>query len=512
MTSFTSADLSFLNLNVAPSYSVREYGAKGDGVTDDTAAIQAAINAAATVNGTVSLPPGIYNVTAQINVPASCRIIGSGIGSVFHITGNTFTLFYVTGSNVWFDHLAFDNSGGYAITAIRYYVTSYGKVLGCYFLSVQEAVRLDSTTDTQIALCTCLDTTWIMHCGSGVRNVITGCVGSTGRASSRHNEHTACLGCRSIGNTFLGAFGTGGAYCVAFHAIDSQEVSFVGDYAQSCDYGFLLESGTVDSVGCSIVGCSAYLCGGNQGAAAFSCDTSNYWVTTSRVQGFAIVGCRAWGGGTDGHGIALLHGSHHGVVSGCSVENASYHGVFISACSDILLSGCMSKDNSLKANNTYDSFIVSNDTTHICTNITLSACRAIETRTAGNMQRAAIEVTNAVHQRIIVTNDSGASRSPANGVAGLWQTAEKVFGAAADVSGGATGAVGPPAVPTSGTALVNPYGIDATVYLAGGTISAVAVGGIATGITATPATVRVPAGQSITLTYTVAPTWTWFGD
>lgn len=30
--------------------------------------------------------------------------------------------------------------------------------------------------------------------------------------------------------------------------------------------------------------------------------------------------------------------------------------------------------------------------------------------------------------------------------------------------------------------------------------------------TVTPATVRVPAGQTITLTYSVAPTWVWFGD
>ena len=46
------------------SYDVTHYGATGDGTTDDTAAIQAAIDAAeAAGGGTVNLPPGIYKVT-----------------------------------------------------------------------------------------------------------------------------------------------------------------------------------------------------------------------------------------------------------------------------------------------------------------------------------------------------------------------------------------------------------------------------------------------------------------
>ncbi len=67
-----------------------------------------------------------------------------------------------------------------------------------------------------------------------------------------------------------------------------------------------------------------------------------------------------------------------------------------------------------------------------------------------------------------------------------------------------------PAVPATTVPFVNNKGADATVHIAGGTVTVVAVGGQATG--ATTGTFRVSAGQSITLTYSVAPTWTWFGD
>lgn len=51
-------------------YNVKDYGAIGDGSTDDTVAIQAAITACGAADGgTVLLPPGNYKVTATIFMP-----------------------------------------------------------------------------------------------------------------------------------------------------------------------------------------------------------------------------------------------------------------------------------------------------------------------------------------------------------------------------------------------------------------------------------------------------------
>jgi polygalacturonase len=60
------------------SFDVREFGARGDGIAKDTAAIQAAADAAARTGGTVSLPPGRY-LSGTIHLKNSAAIhIGAG--------------------------------------------------------------------------------------------------------------------------------------------------------------------------------------------------------------------------------------------------------------------------------------------------------------------------------------------------------------------------------------------------------------------------------------------------
>ena len=53
------------------TFSVADYGAVGDSVTDDTAAIQAAFDAAAPTGGTVYFPEGIYRTTSTVKIGKS---------------------------------------------------------------------------------------------------------------------------------------------------------------------------------------------------------------------------------------------------------------------------------------------------------------------------------------------------------------------------------------------------------------------------------------------------------
>jgi len=64
-----------------PWIDVVAYGAVGNGIADDTGAINSAIAALPATGGIVYFPPGIYLVTAQIPIlQSSVRIMGAGIG------------------------------------------------------------------------------------------------------------------------------------------------------------------------------------------------------------------------------------------------------------------------------------------------------------------------------------------------------------------------------------------------------------------------------------------------
>jgi len=70
-------------------YSVRDYGAKGDNSTDDTAAIQATINTARTTGGTVYFPRGVYVISSSLTYSAIAgndpiyrvHFAGDGVGA-----------------------------------------------------------------------------------------------------------------------------------------------------------------------------------------------------------------------------------------------------------------------------------------------------------------------------------------------------------------------------------------------------------------------------------------------
>jgi len=63
-----------VDLVMSRVFDVRVFGAKGDGVTDDTAAIIAALAAAQAVNGCVEFPPGTYLVLTPIVVPSTAPV------------------------------------------------------------------------------------------------------------------------------------------------------------------------------------------------------------------------------------------------------------------------------------------------------------------------------------------------------------------------------------------------------------------------------------------------------
>jgi parallel beta-helix repeat protein len=87
--------------------SVKDFGAVGDGVTNDTAAIQAAV----ATGKDVYIPTGVYIQSSTVTVSTNGQsIYGDGDLSVIQQSGVLFDLFSVTGNNAKFLNLRFNGA------------------------------------------------------------------------------------------------------------------------------------------------------------------------------------------------------------------------------------------------------------------------------------------------------------------------------------------------------------------------------------------------------------------
>lgn len=75
--------------------SIKDFGAMGDGVTDDTAAIQEAVNTASTLY----IPAGTYIVSAPISIPISAEIYGCGLPSMIKVNADFDGFVFTTTDN-----------------------------------------------------------------------------------------------------------------------------------------------------------------------------------------------------------------------------------------------------------------------------------------------------------------------------------------------------------------------------------------------------------------------------
>ena len=73
----TDGDYRFLEVDTSDALNVKDYGATGDGTTNDTAAIQAAIDALGGP-GAVYVPSGLYRTSASLVLGSGQRLFGDG--------------------------------------------------------------------------------------------------------------------------------------------------------------------------------------------------------------------------------------------------------------------------------------------------------------------------------------------------------------------------------------------------------------------------------------------------
>lgn len=101
---------------------VLDFGAIGDGVTDDTSAIQAAVNSARLV----FLPTGTYKTTSVITIPAATTIYGAGRSTVVNAYGcDAFTIAGASGDGVVIESMAIMSYTGAGVPDPKSYDAIY---------------------------------------------------------------------------------------------------------------------------------------------------------------------------------------------------------------------------------------------------------------------------------------------------------------------------------------------------------------------------------------------------
>jgi len=105
--------------------SVKDFGAVGNGTADDTAAIQNAINAAASQNKSLSFNGLMCKITSTVTIPSNLSIVETANGGVIHGAGALFTMFSGTSvSNVHIEGMVFDGNGANVTASGNIYARS----------------------------------------------------------------------------------------------------------------------------------------------------------------------------------------------------------------------------------------------------------------------------------------------------------------------------------------------------------------------------------------------------
>ena len=208
--------------SLTPYIDVRAFGAKGDGATDDTATVQAALNASLNVY----FPTGTYlvsNLTPQSNQ----RLFGAGISSILvYKPGATGYLIDGVGKALRLQDLSFDGGNSVDYSA------------GSFLAGTRSAIHIDVTQDDQV-----LD-------GISVHGFNNIGIGLNGDQTASHKGAV-------ISNSFIyqnyigidsGPGGTNNDTGLA-GANGGEYIKIVGNTISQSVYGLVVDSGNTTSVG-----------------------------------------------------------------------------------------------------------------------------------------------------------------------------------------------------------------------------------------------------------------------
>jgi hypothetical protein len=245
--------------------SVKDFGAVGDGVTDDTAAFNAALNASTSMN-VIFVPPGnTYRITSTLNIVGNKTLVGADSGSqnfqaayIYHDPASTGPLFQVqTPSNgVCIKNLTITGgNGSFCIESSNQYVryeylkmqlyngsgirllssgdgSSSSKLINCEWLAPASATSytgfeiIVNGGDVHMRGCTAIHGAIGINVSQCQTLIIDGC---SVNKQSRYAGYSSASQFNTAGIKLSGA-----AY--------KQAISIRNSYIEACDNGIYVES------------------------------------------------------------------------------------------------------------------------------------------------------------------------------------------------------------------------------------------------------------------------------
>jgi hypothetical protein len=475
--------MSYIALVPATFFNVKQYGALGNGTTDDTAAVQAAITAAAG-GGVVFFPSGSYIINSPLNLSNNNVRLQGAQQSTLYI-GASFS-----GSNL---------------------INITGQTCSVVDLNIRGV----STTYTSNPAADAIQITSSRGCL--VRDVVCSFINGYGIQStsgaSVSNDNTNIDGAHvyngKAGIHILGNAGSG-----------NDQVSYITncniDFMQNGDCYFFEDA--FDFVVTNIYGnCTA----GSGNSIHIKGNCIAIYISNIDVGPFP---------GPSTGSIVLIESGANGTPSKIGISNGivegGLNGVQITAGSLIKIANLdvfNNGTNGISVSGTSDAISIAHNHFSANGSNTAGSRYEINWSSSGNGIASSNIFTTAqgtTTQKVnnVINSTAGNLVVQGNRFEGTGFTTANIFnGFPALVLNNPSynnslGNVAAPSI-TASPATINGYAYPVVAYIKGGTVSAIAVNGTATGLTIATGgfvTVMIPAGGSITLTYSVIPTWTWF--
>lgn len=476
--------------SIIQAVNVKTFGAKGDGVTDDTAAIQAAINSATALgSAAVFFPAGTYiyvpTLTAIVTGTNSLTMQGVGDASILKVknasiptTGNIVT-FNVTGGSATFniDKLVFDGN-----SQNQSFATANSS---CFYTGIGAGGNSAGGDSCTLRMTDCTIKNYAMGAVNQGIGLNTFGFGTQIITNLRTNNADISIW---ITQPFGGGVGSPSSINRGFIS------NLVAIEPNNSVITFEATTGVMITNVMGIAAVQKPACAGL------------YFITAGFGGNELLSGVVVNGGRFENLGNPVHIGTSGTDVLKDSIlaniEGKNCHGTFLfgSVDSSCRFSGIVADNMHQTGDTSYTAAITLGGGLAGTDFVNLDDFSVVN-----NTQQAGVSVNSPA--RISNGLLRGTFSVPIYFPVPAYQQASSVT----KVEGyNPVGGIAPPAIPASTVALTNPFGVDCMVTVFGGTVSAITISGTVTGLTS--GAFRVPAGQTITLTYTVTPSWSWFGD